>query len=121
VRLPGCNVWLSGDGRCDSPGYCTKYCTYTMLEQDSGLIADFHLVQVTPTTNSTYMEKEGFHKYIQEHTGKLNLKLFATERHLQFGCAIKKEYPKIIHQNNVWHVAKSITKKMTEFQAKWMR
>jgi hypothetical protein len=85
-----------------------------MLEQDTELIADFNLVQVTPTTNSTNMEKEGFHKCMLEITAKLNVKVSATDRHLQIGCAMRKDYPEIIHQNDDWHMAKSITKKLTE-------
>ncbi|KAJ8048038.1 hypothetical protein HOLleu_00197 [Holothuria leucospilota] len=28
-------MWLSGDGRCHSPGYNAKYCSYTMMELTS--------------------------------------------------------------------------------------
>ena len=37
--ISGCivkkSVNLSGDGRCDSPGYNTKYCTYSVMDQSS--------------------------------------------------------------------------------------
>lgn len=29
---------LAGDGRCDSPGYCAKYLTYSMLDVQVGKI-----------------------------------------------------------------------------------
>ena len=29
---------LAGDGRCDSPGKCAKYCTFSLIEQDNNLI-----------------------------------------------------------------------------------
>ena len=35
---------LSGDGRCDSPGYCAKYCTYSLMDNSSGLILDYSMV-----------------------------------------------------------------------------
>ena len=31
--LEGKDLWLSGDGRCDSPGHSAKYGTYTMIDQ----------------------------------------------------------------------------------------
>ncbi|CAH3191352.1 unnamed protein product [Porites evermanni] len=34
-------LWLSGDGRCDSPGHSAKYGTYTMIDQ----LSDFQIVQ----------------------------------------------------------------------------
>ena len=42
---------LSGDGRCDSPGYCAKFCTYTLMDASgcgkSGKIVDLELLQVS--------------------------------------------------------------------------
>ena len=29
---------LSGDGRCDSPGKSAKFCTYSLMDLESGLI-----------------------------------------------------------------------------------
>ena len=55
------SLHLLGDGRCDSPGYSAKYCTYTLVEQDAGLIADFQLVQVSEVSNSVGMEKRDFY------------------------------------------------------------
>ena len=39
-------VVLAGDGRCDSPGYCTKYGSFTLIEQEINRVVDFQLVQV---------------------------------------------------------------------------
>ena len=41
VRLGGQQFKLSGDGRCESPGYNAKYCTYTIMTQESGKICRF--------------------------------------------------------------------------------
>ena len=38
---------LIGDGRCDSPGHSAKYCTYTLMDSDSGKIVDTTVVAVT--------------------------------------------------------------------------
>ena len=48
-----------GDGRADSPGYNAKYGTCTLMEESTGNIIDFHLVQVTEVTSSNAMEAEG--------------------------------------------------------------
>ena len=37
---------LAGDGRCDSPGYCAKYGSFTLIEQEINKVVDFQLVQV---------------------------------------------------------------------------
>ena len=50
---------LSGDGRCDSPGYSAKYCTYSIMDSVSDLVFDYRLVQSSDTGSSVAMEKEG--------------------------------------------------------------
>ena len=53
---------MSGDGRCDSPGYSAKYCTYSIMNSVSDLILDYNLVQSTETGSSMAMEKEGLRR-----------------------------------------------------------
>lgn len=36
--LQGKSLIVSGDGRCDSPGFSAKYCTYTIMDTESKLI-----------------------------------------------------------------------------------
>ena len=57
------DLWLSGDGRCDSPGHNAKYGTYTMIDQHSDKIIDFQIVQVSEVSSSNAMEREGFKVY----------------------------------------------------------
>ena len=40
-KKPACS--LSGDGRCDSPGHCTKYMTYSILDQASNKVIDMEM------------------------------------------------------------------------------
>ena len=49
---------LSGDGRCDSPGYSAKYCTYSLMDSATDLILDYKLIQSSETGSSVAMEKE---------------------------------------------------------------
>ena len=109
------DLWLSGDGRCDSPGHNAKYGTYTMIDQQTDKIVDFHVVQVTEVNNSNAMEREGFKRcmnHIQDHGGQIEV--VATDRHVGIRADMKRNFPKIDHQFDVWHLAKSITKKLTE-------
>jgi hypothetical protein len=53
----------SGDGRMDSPGFCAKYCTYTVLEYDTKEILDCVVVDKLQTDlKSTNMEIFAFKK-----------------------------------------------------------
>ena len=36
---------ISGDGQFDSPGHCAKYCSYTIIENTTGYVIDFHVVE----------------------------------------------------------------------------
>ena len=54
------NVTLCEDGRCDSPGYSAKYCTYTFMDMLTDKICDFELVHCKQTSSSVAMEKHGF-------------------------------------------------------------
>ena len=38
---------IAGDGRCDSPGYCAKFGSFTFMEQQINRVVDFQLVQVS--------------------------------------------------------------------------
>ena len=106
---------LLGDGHCDSPGYSTKYGTYTHIEQDTGLIIDFQLVQVSEVANSVVMEKEGFQLSLNKlQSMGMTISQISTDRHPQISCLMRKQYPDIDHQYNIWHVGKGIVKKLTQ-------
>ena len=57
---------LSGDGRCDSPGYIAKYLTYTLLDQCTKKIIAMSVTQCAETGSSDKMEKAGFIKVLNE-------------------------------------------------------
>ena len=56
---------FNSDGHCDSPGHNTKYGTYTLMDDDSGKVVAFSVVQVSEVTSSNAMEKEGFKRCIR--------------------------------------------------------
>ena len=41
-------VKLAGDGRCDSPGHCAKYGSYTLMDAGTSEILHVKVVQVRP-------------------------------------------------------------------------
>jgi len=55
-ELKDTELWLSGDGRYDSPGHNAKYGTYTMIDQSSDKIVDFQIVHVGEVTSGNAME-----------------------------------------------------------------
>ena len=104
---------LAGDGRCDIPGYNAKYGTYTMLDTDSDKIVAFEVVQKSEVNNSACMEKEGMircFRKLDDHG--VSVEQLATDRHPQIVCHMKKI--DTAHQFDVWHISKSIVKKLTQ-------
>ena len=80
--LRGSDLKLSGDGRCDSPGYSVKYCTYSLMDSATDLILDYRLIQLSETGSSVAMEKEGLRQslnYLLEQG--VSIITIATDRH----------------------------------------
>ena len=106
---------LSGDGRCDSPGYSAKYATYSLMDSATDLILDYSLVHVSETGSSVAMEKEGLRRCLDKLFDQgVDIISVATDRHTGVASLMKKCYPHIEHQYDVWHMAKNVTKKLTK-------
>ena len=102
---------LSGDGRCDSPGYSAKYCTYSIMDSVSDLILDYRLVQSSETGSLVAMEKEGLRRCLDSLLANdVQILSITTDRHWGMGALMKKDYSFIEHQYDVWHLAKSVVK-----------
>ena len=57
---------LAGDGRCDSPGKSAKFCTYSMMDIDSGVILHAETVDKREVgLKSPNMEKEAFTRSLE--------------------------------------------------------
>ena len=107
--LRGNDLKLSGDGRCDSSGYSAKYCTYSLT---TDLILDYKLIQSSETGRSVAIKKEGLRRSLNYLD--VSIVTIATDRHQGVGALMKSDYPYINHQYNVWHMAKSVVKQLTQ-------
>ena len=104
---------LVGDGRCDSPGHCAKYCTYTLMDIDTCKVVDFKVVSVSQVANSNVMEIKGFKEVLNsvENQG-IRVSVISTDRHPQIRKEMRTNHPDNEHQFDPWHLAKSISKKL---------
>ena len=108
-------VDLVGDGRCDSPGFNAKYCTYSFMDPLTDKIVDFALIHVSQCTSSSTMEKFGFVQLLNEiETKGVSISKITTDRHIQIRAYLKHVRPDIRHSFDVWHVSKNIKKKLTK-------
>ena len=107
-------VNLDGDGRCDSPGHCAKYGTYTLMDEDSGDVVAFNVVQVSEVSSSNAMEKEGFTRCIRDMEEKgVKISRVTTDCHVSISSCMAKDFLHIKHQYDVWHLSKWVVKKLT--------
>ncbi|KAH9384858.1 hypothetical protein HPB48_026887 [Haemaphysalis longicornis] len=106
-------VTLAGDGRADSPGYCAKYGTYSLLDVENNKILHFEVVQSNEVGGSCRMELEGLKRALEflEQNG-VEVAVLVTDRHVQIKCFLRREKSNIKHEFDVWHVAKGVVKKL---------
>ncbi|XP_043942729.1 uncharacterized protein LOC122814185 [Protopterus annectens] len=106
-------IRLGGDGRCDSPGFSAKYCTYTMMDLDTGYILDFAVEQVSEGVASVGLEKIGFERCMRNLISKgMSIGVVATDRHRGIALLMRTQFTDIDHQFDIWHMCKSIRKKI---------
>ena len=109
-----------GDGWCDLPGFSAKYGIYSFMGPQSNEAIDFALTNVGSVTNFVVMEKIGF-VVLLERMGKtygFKIRSVTTYSRLKIRTFLEKVHPDIIHQFDVWHVSKSIKKKLSRKLAK---
>ena len=87
-----------------------------MLSGDSGnKILDVQLVRCDEVKNSNAMEPEGLqrslHSLSKQH---VKIGILATDRNLTVAKMMRENYQEIKHEFDIWHIAKNITKKLTE-------
>ncbi|XP_077065543.1 uncharacterized protein LOC143718343 [Siphateles boraxobius] len=109
----GHKVELCGDARSDSPGFSSKYCTYSFQDDATKEIIHFELVQVTETTSSVAMEVLGFQRGLDYLLDRgVVVDVVTTDRSPSVRKLMKDNYTSIQHEFDPWHVSKSVKKKL---------
>ena len=61
------------------------------------------------------MENEGCQRSLNKVMDQnVKIRSLATDRHTTITAEMRKKYPSIIHQYDVWHLSKWVTKKLTK-------
>ena len=61
------------------------------------------------------MEREGFKHCMENINEKVRkIMVVATDHHVGIRADMKRNFPEVDHQFDVWHLSKNITKKLTE-------
>lgn len=111
IKSSNRNIWIAGDGQFDSPGFCAKYVVYSIMNLHSNQIVDFEIVQKGQVTGE--LEKAACQKVLHRlQNSDFNVELFLSDRHRGIRCMLRNEFPQVRHQFDVWHLAKSLAKKL---------
>lgn len=132
-QMPNESLVVAGDGRCDSPGKCAKFCTYTIMEVSTNIIIHSETVDKREVQNrSPNMEREGASRALSYLKDKVNIVEMTTDastsvtnllgRNVQFlkACTyyaiyyfIACEHPTVYHSMDIWHKSKLLKKVLT--------
>ncbi|XP_033103584.1 uncharacterized protein LOC117106294 [Anneissia japonica] len=113
IRTLGAPVVLGGDARADSVGHCAKYGSYTLMDLNRNKVIDIQLVQKNVVGGSYHMELEGLKLGVAAiGMEQLKIQALVTDRHAQVAKWIRENLKDIQHYYDVWHVAKSLGKRV---------
>ncbi|XP_056099072.1 uncharacterized protein LOC130077763 [Rhinichthys klamathensis goyatoka] len=119
LSASGERIDLCGDARCDSPGFSSKYSTYSFQDDVSKEIVHYELVQVTEASSSVAMEAMGFQRGLDHLISKgVDVGVMTTDRSPSIRKIINDNYTNIRHEFDSWHVNKSVKKKLVKVSNK---
>jgi hypothetical protein len=112
------DIWLSGDGQFDSPGFSAKYCTYSIMDLHTSKIIDFKLVQKGMFQGD--LERKACELLLENLTNEENMKikLFLSDRHKGIRYYLRTQQPEIEHEFDIWHLTKSLMKRLKTLEKK---
>ncbi|XP_018108036.1 uncharacterized protein LOC108711131 isoform X2 [Xenopus laevis] len=105
---------LAGYGQFDSSVDSAKYCTFSMMDSVSKKIVDFAIEQVGPGKNAGTTEQIALKKCLDNLEAKgVDIKVLATNQNSSVRKFMKSKSATINHKFGVWHICKSLVKKLT--------
>lgn len=106
-------IKLGGDAQYDSPGHCADLCIYTIMCLITNKIIDFVVIKRGSVPMD--LEKSACSALLTRLSKSFGLKfvLFLTDRHTGVRKLMKDMFPKIIHEFDIWHLCKSLVKKLS--------
>ena len=85
---------MSGDGRCDSPGKCAKFCTYTLMETSKNVILQCETIDKREVHNkSPNMEREGLDRAVRNLKEQANVAEVTTDSSASVTKMLSKTIP----------------------------
>ena len=117
VSQLGEQIDIAGDGHYDSPGWCAKYCTYSILEIATGAIVDFFVVQKEMYKGD--LEKAACKEVLSNlKDSGLSIRNFVSDENTKIAKLMREFFPKITHNYDIWHKARLIKRKLQEMAKK---
>ncbi|XP_075714956.1 uncharacterized protein LOC142750071 isoform X2 [Rhinoderma darwinii] len=111
--MKGAVIAISGDGRYYSLGPYARYCVYTMMNSVNDQIFDFEVVQKTKCRSPVAMEKYGFRRCMDRLLDSgFDVTMFSSDGHIGIQKILRVDYPRVNHQYDICHYARSLKKKM---------
>lgn len=108
---------IAGDGHHDSPGFCAKFCTYSILNLNTGAIVDFFVAQKGMYTGE--LETSACREVLTNMTKRgLKFNHFVTDENTKIAKLVRNSFPKINHNYDVWHKARLIKRKLQKMAEK---
>ncbi|KAM4617354.1 uncharacterized protein O3C94_021392 [Discoglossus pictus] len=111
--LQGKPLALVGDGQSSSKGFNTKYSMYTLLDDKTKKIVDFHTIQATASASIGSMELKAFRRCVNNVLNEgLQVHIISTERNVGIKRIMRDEYNHIAHQFDLRHYCENFRKKL---------
>ena len=107
----------AGDGHFDSPGWTSKFCTYSILDLKSGAILDFFVAQRYMYRGD--LETQACREVLSNMKNRgLKIDKFVTDENTKIAKLVRESFPDIDHNYDVWHKARLIKRKLQKMAEK---
>lgn len=105
---------VCGDAQFDSPGFSAKFCTYITMKCSDNRVLDLLVIQKGQYQGE--LERQACQELLTMLTKDdlLQISKFVNDRHQGIGKLMREEFPNIHHAYDVWHLAKSLQKKLNK-------